>query len=82
MKTYTTDEGLEYCSNCGTYLGEAPIKYPSCGTCWQIENGDMSDNEEDFECCNDCDLPDACSDFGCAIKQGIRKPPIGYGGIF
>jgi len=31
-------------------------------------------NEDDgFEPCNDCDLPDACSDFGCAIKSGIKK---------
>lgn len=29
--------------------------------------------EDSFQCCADCDLPDACSDFGCAIKAGIVK---------
>lgn len=28
---------------------------------------------DNFQCCADCDLPDACSDFGCAIKAGIVK---------
>jgi hypothetical protein len=37
----------------------------------------------EFEPCSYCDLPDVCSDFAdCAIKSGIRKPPIGYNGIF
>lgn len=26
----------------------------------------------DFTPCDNCDLPDACSDFGCAIKQGLK----------
>jgi len=29
--------------------------------------------EDYFEPCSNCDLPDACADFGCAIKSGIRK---------
>ncbi len=29
-----------------------------------------------FDPCGDCDLPDACEDFGCAIKQGLRTPNI------
>lgn len=30
----------------------------------------------DFDCCADCDLPDACSDFyQCAIKAGLREAP-------
>lgn len=32
---------------------------------------DMDD--DNFQCCVDCDLPDACRDFGCAIKAGIVK---------
>lgn len=32
------------------------------------------DQDFDFECCEDCDLPDACEDFGCAIKAGLREP--------
>lgn len=35
------------------------------------------DDEDDFQCCDNCDLPDACADFGCAIKSGVRK----YDGI-
>ena len=35
---------------------------------------DDYEDDDDFQCCGDCDLPDACSDFGCAIKQGIVKP--------
>lgn len=32
--------------------------------------------ENDFQCCDDCDIPDACADFGCAIEQGLHKPNI------
>ena len=31
------------------------------------------EEEEDFEHCSECDLPDACSDFGCAADQGLKK---------
>jgi len=40
---------------------------------------DLGDHEEynpdddDFETCINCDISDACRDFGCAIKQGLRK---------
>lgn len=30
-------------------------------------------DDEDFQTCDNCDLPDACSDFGCAIRAGIKK---------
>jgi len=34
------------------------------------------DNEEDnWDPCDNCDLPDACADFGCAIKQGLKEDP-------
>lgn len=32
------------------------------------------DDEIEFNPCDNCDLPDACADFGCAIQQGIRRP--------
>lgn len=38
-----------------------------------IKDEDEADGESDFQPCDNCDLPDACEDFGCAIKQGIRK---------
>lgn len=36
---------------------------------------DMNDNDldDDFQCCDDCDLPDACADFGCVIKEGLKR---------
>lgn len=39
----------------------------------QIEDDDEFDDDE-FDHCSHCDLPDACADFGCAIKQGLRLP--------
>lgn len=31
------------------------------------------EDEDNFQCCDNCDLPDACSDYGCAIQQGLRR---------
>lgn len=40
------------------------------------ENSDDDCNEDfDFQCCENCDLPDACADYGCAIKNGVRQNP-------
>ena len=42
----------------------------------QIEDDDAEDElwEDDcFEWCDRCDMPDACADYGCAIKLGVRK---------
>lgn len=36
------------------------------------EEDDDDDDEYDFQPCDNCDLPDACADHGCAIKAGIR----------
>jgi hypothetical protein len=33
------------------------------------------EDDEDFDTCSDCDLPDACADFGCAVEKGLRKKP-------
>ena len=38
-----------------------------------VEDDDYED-EDNWQPCDDCDLPDACEDFGCAIKNGIREP--------
>lgn len=44
----------------------------------EIENPNEDDfDDQYFEPCTDCDLPDACADFECAIKAGLRKPKIG-----
>lgn len=47
MKTYTTDEGLVYCSNCGNCFGEEPIDISECGVCQQIES--WTEENQDFE---------------------------------
>lgn len=33
---------------------------------------EIEDEYTKFECCLSCDLPDACADFGCAIKAGLK----------
>jgi len=40
------------------------------------EEDSMWEDEDNFHCCDNCDLPDACSDFGCAIQQGLRKDEV------
>jgi len=40
------------------------------------EGEDFDEDEIHFEECGDCDCPDACMDFGCAVKQGIRQISI------
>lgn len=37
---------------------------------------DEHDDENEFYPCADCDLPDACADFGCAIANGVKRPDI------
>lgn len=40
----------------------------------QPKEPEFKDEDEDnFQPCDNCDLPDACADFGCAIKNGVRK---------
>ncbi len=38
-------------------------------------DSDGLDLDDSFQPCCECDLPDACSDFGCAIARGIKKDP-------
>lgn len=39
----------------------------------QEPEDDEIDGEIEFYPCDKCDLPDACEDFGCAIKNGVKK---------
>jgi len=54
-------------------------KYPATFDLSDIDIIDLfgmdDDDETEFYPCDNCDLPDACEDFGCAIKNGIGKPP-------
>jgi len=34
---------------------------------------DDSEEDDSWQPCDNCDLPDACADFGCAIKAGIKR---------
>ena len=53
-----------------------------CGKCLAMfeEECVCDDNDEpdDFQPCDECDLPDACADFGCAIKMAIKSKPIRF----
>lgn len=41
-----------------------------------INNSTDDEQEITFEQCDECDQPDACEDFGCAIKQGLKQNTI------
>jgi hypothetical protein len=67
----------KFCPECGIGLSSIEQRIRHCQNCkayWDEDEGsDFDDEEDDFEPCSVCDLPDACADFGCAIKSGIRK---------
>ena len=68
MKSY------QFCPNCSIGLNNREMELGFCQNCknyWTDE--DDFDEEDDFQCCDKCDLPDACADFGCAIKSGVKK---------
>ena len=61
---------------------EIQLAFFSIYEAWKISEPFMIDDNDDnetsyhdgeFQPCDNCDLPDACADWGCAIKQGIRK---------
>lgn len=64
----------EFCPNCHIGLSNNERFLAFCQNCRTDfdDYDDDADIEEEFDCCANCDLPDACSDFGCAIKQGLR----------
>lgn len=40
----------------------------------EFEDDEIEDYDS-WQPCDNCDLPDACADFGCAIKQGLKEDP-------
>lgn len=49
-----------------------------CTTCKQLWDEcfcEDYESEDNWQPCNDCDRPDACEDFGCAIEAGIKRKP-------
>ena len=65
------------CSACGDscekngFSPQGTAEWFCSQECYDSYFEDMDDDH--FQCCADCDLPDACRDFGCAIKAGIVK---------
>lgn len=63
-------------------VSKTPSNCKGCGC--ELDNyDDWGDDDWDywgdddwdyFICCDNCDLLDACADFGCAIKTGVRIP--------
>ncbi|MCB9020441.1 MAG: hypothetical protein H6546_08930 [Chitinophagales bacterium] len=51
-----------------------------CSVCGDLDGYSCichdNDDDDDFQSCYGCDNPDACNDFGCAEKYGIKKPDI------
>jgi hypothetical protein len=65
---------MKFCPECGIGLDNKQASIRFCNNCKAHWDEDLyDDDEDDFEPCSNCDLPDACADFGCAIKNGVRK---------
>lgn len=63
-----------HCLECGAYLPDKNARDVGyCVSCYNMLMADPDDSEDDFDPCSNCDLPDACADFGCAIKSGVKK---------
>lgn len=55
----------DFCPNCSIGLNSREMELGFCQNCkhdWTDK--DEFDDEDDFQCCDKCDLPDACADFG------------------
>ena len=66
---------MENCAVCRKYLSTIGLQEQGmCNDCDDRTSEIAKSFNNEFECCDNCDLPDACSDFGCAIKQGLRTP--------
>lgn len=59
-------------------LTKGAVRHTGGGRSANNPDDNFEDDEINFECCSSCDLPDACADFGCAIKNGIRQNPDIY----
>lgn len=58
------------CQRCGIVKQDS---YDLCDDCQDLLEAQSNGDDADFQPCDECDLPDACADFGCAIKSGVRK---------
>ena len=54
------------CPNCNSHCN---CNVQPCSCC----DNDEDEDEDIWHPCDNCDLPDSCEDFGCAIKSGVRK---------
>lgn len=64
------------CGRCGAPVKktrEGGVTNGLCDNCNEDEDyWDEEPEEDDFQPCDECDLPDACADYGCAIKAGLK----------
>jgi len=64
-----------FCPNCSIGISNTEAELHFCRNCkhsWEWDDDECVD-DDDFQCCDKCDRPDACADWGCAIESGIRK---------
>lgn len=64
------------CEGCGAAIPHYNTSCEPCpvnehAQCIEVFEDDYDDDEDSFEPCDNCDLPDACAVFGCAIRQGL-----------
>lgn len=72
---------MAHCNKCNDGINEDTLL--TCDYCdghGNIPDDDDIDycDDDNFQPCDNCDLPDACKDYGCAIKNGIRKHPLDF----
>jgi hypothetical protein len=61
---------MKFCPECGIGLDNKQASIRFCNNCKAHWDEDLyDDDEDDFEPCSNCDLPDACADFGCISEQ-------------
>ncbi len=68
-------EGQSICSMCMGDINHGKDGYYQHWAEEQERKREMeeSEQEDNWRPCDNCDLPDACEDFGCAIENGVRK---------
>lgn len=55
-------------------VNESLKNVPGAGRALPEFDPDEIEDDDGFDCCGECIQPDACRDFGCAVKQGLQQP--------
>ena len=67
---------MAHCNKCQDGINEdTGLRCQYCDGTGNVPDDDdfIAEGEDTWQPCADCDRPDACADFGCAIEQGIRR---------